>query len=282
MWHKTPGDKVTWNEAIADADTFSLAGYDDWRLPTIKELYSLIDFSGIDPSGYNGSDTSGLVPFIDTDYFDFEYGDTSAGERVIAAQYWSRTEYVGTTMNGDATTFGVNFADGRIKGYGREHQGGAEMTQFVRYVRGNMDYGVNNFADNGDGTITDSATGLMWSQTDSGAGMTWEAALAWVQQKDAENYLGHDDWRLPDAKELQSIVDYARSPSTTDVSQSSLPGDVNGDCVVNIMDIMLVAARWRACDGDANYDPLYDLDQDGDIDIVDVMEVATHWGATCG
>jgi hypothetical protein len=28
----------------------------------------VIDFAGVDPSGYENSDTSGLVPFIDTDY----------------------------------------------------------------------------------------------------------------------------------------------------------------------------------------------------------------------
>ena len=108
-------DKLTWSKAQSYADTLNAqnyGGYRDWRLPNIKELYSLIDFSGIDPSGYNGTDTSGLVPFIDTNYFDFGYGDTAAGERIIDAQYWSSTEYVSTTMNGDATTFGVNFADG--------------------------------------------------------------------------------------------------------------------------------------------------------------------------
>jgi hypothetical protein len=212
MWQKTPGDKVTFAQAVAGAESFNLAGYGDWRLPTIKELYSLIDFSGIDPSGWNGSDTSSLVPFIDTDYFDFEYGDTSTGERIIDAQYWSSTEYVGTTMGGSATTFGVNFADGRIKGYGREHPDGGEMTQFVRYVRGNPDYGVNDFVDNGDSTITDQATGLMWMQVDSGTAMTWEEALAYAEGMD---YAGYDDWRLPNAKELQSIVDYSRSPGTT-------------------------------------------------------------------
>jgi len=73
----------------------------------------------------------------------------------------------------------VNFADGRIKGYPRDigAQGGPQR-EFVRYVRGNLNYGVNDFKDNGDGTITDAATGLMWSEADSGAGMNWEDALA--------------------------------------------------------------------------------------------------------
>ncbi len=212
MWQKTPGDKVTFDEAVAGAETFNLAGYDDWRLPTIKELYSLILFSGTDPSGYEGSNTSNLVPFIDTDYFDFEYGDPNAGERLIDAQYWSSTEYVSTTMGGSATTFGVNFADGRIKGYGRELFGGRQMRQFVRYVRGNPDYGQNNFVNNGDETITDLATGLMWQQADDGNAYNWQEALAYAENLELA---GYDDWRLPNAKELQSIVDYTRSPSTT-------------------------------------------------------------------
>ncbi|MHC4244740.1 MAG: Lcl C-terminal domain-containing protein, partial [Planctomycetota bacterium] len=134
----------------------------------------------------------------------------------IDAQYWSSTQYLGTTMNGNATVFGFNFADGRIKGYPRDiGPRGQPMEQFVRYVRGNSDYGVNNFVDNGDGTITDNSTGLMWSQSDSGEGMDWEDALAWVQQRNEENYLGYNDWRLPNAKELQSIVDYTCSPATT-------------------------------------------------------------------
>jgi hypothetical protein len=213
MWQKTPRNKVTYDEAVVGAEDFDLAGYDDWRLPTIKELYSLILFSGTDPAPES---VEPAVPFIDTKYFGFEYGDISAGERIIDAQYWSCTEYVGTTMNGAATVFGVNFADGRIKGYPRDTgPQGQPMTEFVRYVRGNLNYGINNSVDNGDETITDNATGLMWSKDDSGQGMNWEDALAWVQQKNEEDYLGYDDWRLPNAKELQSIVDYTRSPQTT-------------------------------------------------------------------
>ena len=214
MWRQYPGDKMTYEEAVANASSFNLAGSADWRLPTIKELYSLILFSGIDPPV--GSITMNAVPFIDMDYFDFKYGATSAGERIIDAQYWSSTEYLGTTMNGNATVFGVNLADGRIKGYPRDiGPRGQPMKQFAHYVRGNPEYGINDFVDNVDGTVTDSATGLMWAQSDSVEGIDWEDALSWVQQKNAGNYLGYNDWRLPSAKELQSIVDYTRSPATT-------------------------------------------------------------------
>ncbi|MBA7540397.1 hypothetical protein ES705_32694 [subsurface metagenome] len=120
-------------------------------------------------------------------------------------------------MNGDHTVFGVNFADGRIKGYGTTLFS-SEKLMFVIYVRGNTGYGVNAFEDNDDGTITDDATGLMWSKFDSCKGMNWEEALVWVQQNNDENYLGYNDWRLPNAKELQSIVDYTLSPDTTDTA----------------------------------------------------------------
>jgi len=119
-----------------------------------------------------------------------------------------------TAGDGGRTLFGVNFADGRIKGYGLSFFG-SDKTFFVIYVRGNTDYGQNDFADNGDGTVTDTASELMWSQDDSGEGFSWEEALAWVEAKNTENYLGYSDWRLPNAKELQSIVDYTRSPDTT-------------------------------------------------------------------
>jgi hypothetical protein len=226
MWQQSPdtdgdgmldaGDKLTFEQALSYCEDLELAGKSDWQLPNIKALYSLIDFTGIDPSGYEGTDTAGLTPFIDTDYFDFAYGDTGAGERIIDAQFASSTQYAATVT--EELLFGVNFADGRIKGYGLSLMG-ADKTFNVYCVRGGEGYGSNDFEDNGDGTVSDHSTSLMWAQQDSGsdvpAGLNWEESLVWVELKNAEAYLGFSDWRLPNVKEMQSLLDYTRSPDTT-------------------------------------------------------------------
>ncbi|NQT91887.1 MAG: DUF1566 domain-containing protein [Lentisphaerae bacterium] len=201
-------DKKTYAEApgyVATLNAATYGGYSDWRVPSIKELYSLMDFRGTDPN-VEGTDTTGLVPFIDTNYFAFGYGDTNAGERVIDSQFVTTTLYVTNVMNGQPAMFGVNLADGRIKGYP------TTKGHYVLCVRGNTNYGINAFGDNGDGTVTDRATGLMWQQADSGSGMLWGAALAYAEGLELA---GYRDWRLPNAKELQSILDYTRSPDTT-------------------------------------------------------------------
>jgi len=206
MWQQDPGsNKYTYAQAVANASGITLGGHNDWRLPTIKELYSLILFSGTDISG---DPTGNMIPFIDTNYFVFAYGDTNAGERLIDSQYASSTLYVG---DGSNLLFGVNFADGRIKGYGLSLHG-SDKTFFVMYVRGITNYGVNSFVDNGNDTISDLSTGLIWQKNDSGVSQSWQQALAYVETLYLADY---SNWRLPNSKELQSIVDYTRSPETT-------------------------------------------------------------------
>lgn len=206
MWQKDPGAKVPWALAVAGATRCRLAGYSDWRLPSIKELYSLIDFRG-----RTGTSSADSIPFIDTNYFVFNYGDVT-GERFIDSQFCSSTRYVSTTMFGNPTVFGVNFADGRIKGYPIRMPDGRQKLFYCLYVREGAGYGINDFVDNGDGTVTDRATGLMWQKADDGRKRNWREALDYAESL---SLAGHNDWRLPNAKELQSIVDYKRSPATT-------------------------------------------------------------------
>jgi len=212
MWLADPGEKTTYGEALATLEDYEFAGYDDWRLPTIKELYSLSLWSGLDPSGLSSSDAEGLEPFIDDNVFAFSYGDKSGGARVIDSQWLTSSVYGSEVMNGQSCFFGYNFADGRIKCYPLEQPGGSGG-YFALFVRGASDYGLNAFVDHEDGTVSDLATGLTWTQTDAGAEMEWADALGYCQDL---ALAGADDWRLPSIKELHTLVDYSRSPDTTD------------------------------------------------------------------
>lgn len=205
-------DKLTQPNAVSYCAGLSYGGH-TWRLPSIKELYSLIDFNGTDPSGYAGSDTSVLTPFIDDTVFGVGFGDTGVGERIIDGQAASSTLYVSPagTISGADTLFGVNFIDGRIKGYPYNYPSNNPKTFYVYCVSGNPDYGTNDFVDNGDGTITDNATGLMWRQSDYHS-TNFENAVAYCESATTGGYA---DWRLPNVKELQSIVDYTRSPDSS-------------------------------------------------------------------
>jgi hypothetical protein len=206
MWQQTPDfERYNFYDAFDYVDELEIGGYTDWRLPTIKELYSLLNSNG----RLDASSSASSQPYLYDDYFDFEYDETM----LYAGQYWSSTKYVkGALQNiGMEGAFVFNFADGYIKSYqtGLYFDGtpGVEdVGCFVRAVRGTSNvYGVNDFIDNGDGTVNDLATGLMWQQADDGNTYNWKEALAFATQSELA---GYTDWRLPNTKELQSIVDY--------------------------------------------------------------------------
>ena len=218
VWQKTPGkQRLPFEEAKTYCAALDIGGVTDWRLPTIKELYSLADFQGELLRPGQGQPR----PYIDTRYFDFEY---PAPPQVFAGQFWSSTLYVkGPVMDGqNQGAFGFNFADGHIKAYGTGRdfftgeerltggpQGGKHPGNFVRCVSGAENaYGINQFEAETHGTVTDSATRLQWQQKDDGVRREWKEALAYCE---ALNLGGQQDWRLPDSKELQSIVDYKKT-----------------------------------------------------------------------
>jgi len=63
---------------------------------------------------------------------------------------------------------------------------------------------LDRFVDHGDGTVTDTNTGLMWAAKDNGSPINWKDARSYCQ-----NYSGggHTDWRMPTLAELASLYD---------------------------------------------------------------------------
>ncbi len=66
------------------------------------------------------------------------------------------------------------------------------------------------YADNGDGTVTDNRTNLMWQQVTAPAIYTWQNAIAYCNNL---VLAGHSDWRLPNLNELESLVNRDHTPA---------------------------------------------------------------------
>ena len=71
----------------------------------------------------------------------------------------------------------------------------------------------NSVASSADQTGTDKLTGLIWTKdANSAAGTkTWQEALDYIKTLNSQNYQGHNDWRLPNRIELQSLVNRQQS-----------------------------------------------------------------------
>ena len=80
---------------------------------------------------------------------------------------------------------------------------------------------ANRFVDHQDGTVTDTFTGLMWQKQTAPGLYMWDEALRYCENL---TLAGHSDWRLPNVRELHSIVDYGRGPSIDPVFEADLLG----------------------------------------------------------
>jgi hypothetical protein len=101
------------------------------------------------------------------------------------------------------------------------------------------------FTANADATITDNLTGLMWAsngnlmlkrdphwekQSPAADGaVTWQHALDYVAKLNAENYLGHNDWRLPNFNEMVSFLNKAQSDSSAWLNSQGFTNAQGGD-----------------------------------------------------
>jgi len=81
---------------------------------------------------------------------------------------------------------------------------------------------AGSFTDNGNGIVTDNMTGLIWQKQDDGITRTWGQGLSYCEALILDNF---SDWRLPNIKELSSLVDDSRySPTINPVFTNAKSG----------------------------------------------------------
>lgn len=197
--------RVTWQHALDYVELLNndnYANHTDWRLPNIRELRSLVNYSQTFP--YDWLNLSAQKFINVQDYY-----------------YWSST----TDLTDTAYAWNVFMWNGHVHGYPKTNyyhalavrtgQSGGEISlpktgQTISYATnddGELQKGIESptvrFQDNGDGTITDCLTGLMWDQSGNRFGLrTWTQALTEV---DLLSLGGYNDWRLPNVNEFESL-----------------------------------------------------------------------------
>jgi len=240
---------------VAGLNAASFAGHNDWRLPNVKELQSIVNYQNGNPalsSAFNNGCTPGCTVL------------TCNCTLYESGVYWSSTTYVAAPQ--DALDLYPNF--GQVGATGKTD------AHFVRAVRGGSSClpatgqttcwdssgtvipcagtgqdgdiqagGPLSYTDNGDGTITDNNTGLVWEKLSSDGSIhdqnmtyVWDNAFAvHVAALNTANFAGHNDWRLPNVKELQSIVDYQNiNPAVSSAfNNGCTPGCTACSCTFN-------------------------------------------------
>jgi len=199
MWQQVDAGEMTIDKAIVYCDTLSLAGFTNWRLPSAHEAFSILNHQYANPSLL-----STVFP-------------------VSLAEYW----WTADRQYNDTNKIWATNAGGGIGNHPRTETISAGGTKkfHVRAVRDVVSPTTvaNAFTDNGNQTITDNLTQLVWQKNPRIDSMTWEDAL---QYADTFQLAGYTDWRLPNIKELQSINDEKRgSPS---INKTFFPTAITG------------------------------------------------------
>ncbi len=202
-WQKQDTSSTyTWQEAIDYCEDLVDDGKNDWHLPTVDELSSLVDASKTNPA----------IGFVTT-------LNANPG---AAGGLWTSTPGVGTSSTNAwfVDLSGIGF----VTGAGKENKKG------VLCVR-NRQNASDSFSLYSDHTVKDENTGLIWTTStidfngngniDEGDQVNWQTALAKAAQYSVDDYT---DWRLPNRNELQTILDYSRKlPAVKSFFVSSTP-----------------------------------------------------------
>ena len=181
-WQRRANENTsTWEEARQYCGCLTLGGHDDWQLPSRMELVSIVDFTRQDPA-------LDSLAFPDTP---FEW-------------FWSSSP---VASDGELVWY-VAFFDGNT------HTSNKDSSYRVRCVR-HAEAKPKRYLSAADGTVSDALTGLTWQRATSPTQLNWAEARAYC----AGLALAGGGFRLPNMKELQSLIDESASDPAIDGSQ---------------------------------------------------------------
>jgi hypothetical protein len=185
--------KYTWQDAIDYCDKLNFADYDDWRLPEVHELFSIVDYTKFNPA-------FDVTTFPATPIY---YFWSSSSHSYDTNEAWYVYLYTGLVIRNNKTyRFDVRCVRG----------GPLVIGSFVSSVV------------SGERLVQDKASGLMWQGCPAGqSGESCDqGSAAEYSWQDASDYCDnltwadYSDWRLPNINELISIADFTKNDPAID------------------------------------------------------------------
>ena len=213
-----PDFQMTWQEALAfirEINRAKLHGFDDWKLPNRRELFSLVSHAAVNPSLPPGH------PFADV-FAGYYWTSTTCARLPDQAWYvhLGGARVFKGMKHGSYMVWPVRIADGGSRvfqtGQRRCYGAGGSIadcrdTGQDGELQAGLGFGHPRFLEDSD-CVYDRATGLTWlKRADYGDAMLdWQSARNLVNEMNRARVCGHDDWRLPRIRELESLADMGR------------------------------------------------------------------------
>ena len=229
---------TTWQGALDYIKTLNSSkylGYSDWRLPNINEMKSLVNQGQSSPATWLNSLGFSNVSSVYDYYWSATRYANKYGYAWIVSMYDGNVHssygdpypkhYLWPVRSGQSGAFGslTLSKTGQTTCYDTS---GTTISCTGTGQDGELQTGTtwptprftdNSLSNSTEKTVTDNLTGLIWSKNANPAATTktWQGALDYIKTLNSSNYLGHDDWRLPNINELQSLINQVQTTPAT-------------------------------------------------------------------